>query len=332
VPGSAQDLIVAQVTAVITTYNRATYLPEALRSALDQQGVDLEVIVVDDGSTDETPQVIQPFLEQITYIRQANAGRAAARNEAIRRARGTYVAFLDDDDVWLPGKLARQVAFMNANPAVGLSHGHSEMIDEQGRLLEAETARQRIAFEEAHRVPPTYVSYARRCLCLTSATIVRRQVFHSVGLYDESSALTHHSVTGEDLDLYLRIALDFELAFLGGAPLMRYRVHGTQTPLDELTLGEIAVSRKHLALLARRSREYDAERLALWLRTVDCYHRLADGPRTRLAVREAIAVDKRLIISIWILKRFALSFVPGGVLRRIRDVKRSFFGPAPLKS
>jgi glycosyltransferase involved in cell wall biosynthesis len=314
---------VPQVTAAIATYNRASYLIEAVESALAQESVDLEVIVVDDGSTDETPQALEPYLDRIDYVRQTNAGRAEARNTAIRRARGTYVALLDDDDVWLPDKLARQVRHMEAHPAVGLSHGQSEVMDAQGRVLPDETETQRRLFADLHRQQPTYASYARRCLCLTSATIVRREVFDRVGLFDGSAAMTGHSVTGEDLDLYLRIALDYELAFLDGPPLTRYRIHGSQTPLDELTLGEIAVCRKHLGLLAERPGSQREERLALLLRMVDCYHRLAYGPETRRAARAALELDASLAHSPAFLRRLGLAFVPGPMLRQARVLKRS---------
>ncbi len=315
-----------QVTAAITTYNRAGYVIEAVESALEQGSVDAEVIVVDDGSTDETSRVLEPYLDRIDYIRQANAGRAAARNVAIYRARGTYIAFLDSDDIWLPDKLERQVRFMDAHPGVGLSHGHSVMMDERGRTLPEETERQRQLFQEVHRHQPTYASYARRCLCLTSATIVRREVFDRIGGYDDSAALVGHSVTGEDLDLYLRIALDYEIGFLDGPPLMRYRVHESQTPLDELTLGEIAVCRKHLGLLDERPGPLREERLALLLRMVECYHRLADGPQTRRVAGEAFGLDRRLAFSPPFVKRYGLTFVPGPVLRQARVLKQSVTG------
>ncbi len=200
------------------------------------------------------------------------------------------------------------------------------MMDELGRTLAEETDVQRRLFEELHRRQPTYATYARHCLCLTSATIVRREVFDRIGGYDDSAALVGLSVTGEDLDLYLRIALDYELDFLGGAPLMRYRVHAAQTSLEELTLGEIAVCRKHLGLLAEHPGSHVAEALALTLRMLDCYHRLADGPQARRAARHALALDPRLAFSPSFLKRAGLAYVPGRALRRARSLKRSVAG------
>ena len=315
-------MTVPRVTAAITTYNRAAYVIEALGSALDQGSVDVEVIVIDDGSTDETPRVLQPYLDRIDYVRQDNAGIAAARNAAIRRAHGTYVAFLDSDDVWLPDKLERQVRFMDDHPAVGLSHGQSAMMDEQGRPLPEETEAQQRAFRELHRHQPTYATYARRCLCFTSATIVRREVYDRVGVYDDSPVLAGYSIAGEDLDLYLRIALDYEIAFLDGPPLMRYRVHESQTPLQELTLGELAVCRKHRELLAARPGEHREERLGLLLRMVDCHHRLGDGRETRRAARAALALDPRLAVSPAFLKRVAFAFAPREPLRTVRELKQ----------
>jgi hypothetical protein len=127
------------VSCVICAYEYGAYVEAAVRSALEQQGVPggadaLEVIVVDDGSTDATPEVLANFGDAITVLTQANEGPAVATNRAIAQARGRYVSLLDADDLWLPDKLARQLAVLEANPAVGLVHGDMEVIDGDGRL------------------------------------------------------------------------------------------------------------------------------------------------------------------------------------------------------
>src|SRR3954466_14096555 len=106
------------ISIVVPAYNVAGYLAEALRSALAQKGVTLEVIVVDDGSTDGTSKVIALFAgdPRLRVIRQANAGLPAARNTGVAAATGRYVGFLDGDDVWLDGKAARHVELLDANP------------------------------------------------------------------------------------------------------------------------------------------------------------------------------------------------------------------------
>ena len=126
-------------TCVICAYDYGAYVEAAVRSALEQEGLPggagaLEAIVVDDGSTDETPAVLASFGDAITVLTQRNEGPAVATNRAIARARGRYVALLDADDVWLPDKLARQLALLEARPEVGLVHGDMEVIDGDGRL------------------------------------------------------------------------------------------------------------------------------------------------------------------------------------------------------
>ncbi len=97
------------VSVVVTTYNQARYIAETIESVLAQTHAPREIIVVDDGSTDETPSITARFGDRITCIRQKNQGIAGSRNAGIRRASGELIAFLDGDDLWEPGKLAAQV-------------------------------------------------------------------------------------------------------------------------------------------------------------------------------------------------------------------------------
>ena len=104
------------VSVIVPTFNRAWILKEAIDSVLAQNYRDFELIVIDDGSTDHTRDILHPYRDRLTVIRQANAGVSAARNRGIRAASGRLIAFLDSDDLWLPGKLERQTAFFDATP------------------------------------------------------------------------------------------------------------------------------------------------------------------------------------------------------------------------
>ena len=112
------------VSVLVPTFNRAHLVPEAIRSVLSQDYAPFEVVVVDDGSTDDTATVInQEFGRRIRYIRQENAGPGAARNTGIRASSGEYIAFQDSDDIWLPGKLRAQVDALNRHPECALVYG-----------------------------------------------------------------------------------------------------------------------------------------------------------------------------------------------------------------
>src|SRR5215510_11775591 len=107
------------VSIIIPAYNSAAYIEEAIRSALEQDYEEKEIIVVDDGSTDSTPDILKSLQEQIVVLSQVNAGAGAARNRGLKHAKGTYIAFLDSDDFWVPGKLRLQIEYLEEKPKVG---------------------------------------------------------------------------------------------------------------------------------------------------------------------------------------------------------------------
>jgi|GEM_PF-1135942 len=108
------------VSVILPTHNRAHYIPYAIQSVLNQTYKDIELIVINDGSTDETEEVIKPYLRDINYIHQENSGSGKARNEGIKAAKGEYIAFIDDDDIWLPWKLELQMEIFNKHKEIGI--------------------------------------------------------------------------------------------------------------------------------------------------------------------------------------------------------------------
>jgi glycosyltransferase involved in cell wall biosynthesis len=205
------------VSAIIPAYNCGPFLGAAIASALAQEGVDREVIVVDDGSTDDTPAVIASYGERIRAIRQQNLGLSAARNAGIRAARGWAIGFLDADDTWEPAKSRKQLDYLEAHPACGLVFSDVVRMSEAGRRLAP-------ILGERWAEVPTGNCLERLFLgnfVLVPGAMVRRTVLASVGPFDE----TLRSV--EDYDMWLRIAEVAEIGFLP-EPLASWRERAGQ--------------------------------------------------------------------------------------------------------
>jgi glycosyltransferase involved in cell wall biosynthesis len=202
-------------SVVIPTYNHSHFLREALDSALGQTLAPHEVIVVDDGSTDETPEILASYGERIRVVRQENRGLASARNAGAERVRGDSIAFLDSDDVWMPTKLERQLARLRDEPELGLVHCAVENIDASGRAvgrrldgLEGWVAEEMLLF--------------RRGVILGggSGFVVRRRAFEAEGGFDTRMG------TSADWDLQYRIAARHRVGFVPEV-LLRYRFHAS---------------------------------------------------------------------------------------------------------
>jgi glycosyltransferase involved in cell wall biosynthesis len=211
-----------RVSVVIATYNYARFLAESLQSVLSQTWSNVEVLVVDDGSTDETPALMRRWQgdTRVSYIRQDHRGAAAAYNTGLVRASGDYLAVQGADDAWLPDKLARQLAGLEADPAIGLVYSDTTVVNSDG-------VPQRRHFYDTGRVP--YVGKVLPMLLLdnfipASSVLMRRSVLHSVGLHDETLEVC------EDWDLWLRIAARFEFGYVD-EPLVRIRRHGENAHL-----------------------------------------------------------------------------------------------------
>jgi glycosyltransferase involved in cell wall biosynthesis len=210
------------VSVVIATYNYSQFLAESVASVLAQTWGDIEVIVVDDGSTDETESIMRRWQddERVSYVRQAHRGAAAAYNAGLMKAAGEYLAVQGADDAWLPEKLALQVAALDAQPAIGLVYSDTTVVDTDG-------VPQRRHFYDTGRVP--HVGRVLPMLLLenfvpASSVVMRRGALQAVGLHEETLEVC------EDWDLWLRIAARFEFGYVD-APLVRTRRHGRNAHL-----------------------------------------------------------------------------------------------------
>lgn len=248
-----------RISVIIPVHNRPAFVREAVDSVLGQAFRDFELIVVDDGSTDETPDVLAEYKGRIRRIRQANAGVSAARNTGVRAARGDLIAFLDSDDLWLRGKLEVQAAFFDAHPFALICQTEETWV-RNGR---------RVNPKVRHKKPDGYIFERSLELCLVSpsAVMMRRKLFDRVGLFDESLPAC------EDYDLWLRVGRWFPVHLIddpqiikrgghadqlsGAAGLDRFRIQSLSNLLDSGTLSFFQF-RQAAAMLARKSAIYCA--------------------------------------------------------------------------
>ena len=240
------------VSVIIPAYNRLHMLPSAIESVLAQTLKDLEVIVVDDGSTDGTAaQIAQQFGQKVRVERfPENRGRSAARNAGWALAQGEFVAFLDSDDLWHPEKLARQLPSF-ANPETVLVHCWASVIDRDGTPLPAQSAELEDAFRVALARGYDYNGITETwCRMYTSACVLRRELLQEIGGFDEGLS------NFEDWDLLWRAARIGQVATIS-EPLLHYRSHpgntNVTTTWPRAAQPWLIVMHKHLAAVQGQS-------------------------------------------------------------------------------
>jgi glycosyltransferase involved in cell wall biosynthesis len=247
------------VSVVIPTFNRGYILGDTLRSALDQSHRDVEVIVVDDGSTDDTADVVRGFGERVRYLRQENAGVCAARNRGLRESRGEFVALLDSDDQWLPWKLEAQMAVMRKCPDVGMVWTDMVAVDEKGcafdqaylrkfygahkKLRIEDTLHDAGVLDQFWQEAPVEVASSHIYegdlfspmilgnLVHTSTVLLRRSRLARIGGFD-----TNLRRSGEDYEFHLRTCSCGPVAFLDASSIL-YRVGAA----DQLTAPKYSI-------------------------------------------------------------------------------------------
>lgn len=227
------------VSAIIPTYNYGHFVTAAVDSALAQTYADIEILVVDDGSTDDTRRRLAPYESQIRYIHQPNAGLPAARNTGIRLARGELLAFLDADDLWHPQKTAIQVAYLAAHPETGLVAA----ADTGGRAPPPWPLLPESAGVSAK--PVSAEDLILRSRFGPCGVIVRRACLDQVGGFDEELR------SAEDRDMWIRVARVFPVAQLL-APLWWYRLHDSSMSraARRMEVNEMRVLRRALSKVA----------------------------------------------------------------------------------
>ena len=214
------DHTVVKVSILIPSYNVAQYLPQAIDSALDQTFQDFEIIIIDDGSTDNTREIVEKYLkrepEKIRYIYQENEGLACARNTGLRQARGSLIALLDADDQWLPTRLEETVRAIGEDKSIGLVHANVTRITEDGSVIE--TQKRNMQFLTGNIF--NYI-FLRKVDISILTILFRKECCERVGLFDKN--LTRLGC--EDRELWLRISRHYKFKYIDKV-LGLYRVRG----------------------------------------------------------------------------------------------------------
>jgi glycosyltransferase involved in cell wall biosynthesis len=212
-----------EISVIIPAYNRADLIVQALDSVFAQTYKNFEIIVVDDGSTDNTAEVLRPLAEQgsIRYIHQPNRGVSAARNLGIREAQGNLIAFLDSDDLFEANKLELQVEYITSHPEVGLAHSGFTKFDDDGNDLGY-----RDTSWFSGTIYPDILLYWTTIMAVDTV-LIPKQVLDDVGLFNETLHI------GEDMDLWRRISRKYSFGCIAQS-LTRVRVHAGNASSDKM--------------------------------------------------------------------------------------------------
>ncbi len=202
------------VSVIIPTYNSSDFVSKAIDSVLDQSYDDYEIIVVDDGSTDNTREILEKYKGIIKYVYQDNGGPAKARNTGIKMAKGSYIAFLDSDDLWLPDKLKKQFDFFNENPQYHLVY------TDMAHAINGEIIYKSYLKERNYKHISSgyiYENLLRECFIFTPTVMMKKECIDNIGFFNEKLRIS------EDHDLWLRIADKYQIGFLDEALTIRNR-------------------------------------------------------------------------------------------------------------
>ena len=310
--GLPEDLL-PKISVVIPSYNCAAFLRETIESVLAQTFSDFEIVVVDDGSTDATAEVVKPYESRINYIYQSNKGLPGARNTGIGASRGEFIALLDADDAWKPNKLERQMPRF-ADPEVGIVYSDFCVRYSDGRFRESYLADRPLAAEGF-----VLERYIQSRFLFPSTMILRRTCLEEFGGFDEEM------LAAEDIELFTRICSRWKVALVNEPLVVRYEgehnITSNQGKMSRYTILALQKVLQKQADLRPSDREAISRELGkqhLWRG----YAALEEGrmkeARQRLA--NAIRCDSGNFRSAAPL--IAASLLPAPAFRFLRDRKR----------
>jgi glycosyltransferase involved in cell wall biosynthesis len=295
-----------EISIIIPNFNQARYLCETIQSALNQSYSSFETIVVDDGSTDESREVVEKFGARVRYIWQGNQGLAGARNTGIRAAQGEFIGLLDADDQWLPSYLEVMHSLATRRPDGAIYYCSALSIDSEGHNLPQ-------VFGGPARPPETiYWTLLRANFLIPSTILMRRSAVLEAGLFDQTLR------SCEDWDLWLRMLPDKK--FIGTSEcLVRYRIHGTS-----LSANPAGMQHANRATIEKKFGEDDGDHKS-WSKEklrayggVYCYHALTSIQRqydwhgAANYLKQALSVDPTLAKDLDLFYDLAFGAQPPG--------------------
>lgn len=293
-----------RVSAIIPNYNYAHYLPRAIDSVLGQTYPHVEIVVVDDGSTDNSETVLKSYGSRIRWVRQQNQGVAAARNHGVRETSGELLAFLDADDLWLPLKLERQVQRLVDDPDLGLVHCGVEEIDGTG-------AHMRVRLDGLEGWVATELLLFQRAVILGggSGLLVSRTTFEAAEGFDTRLS------TSADWDFFYRIAANHRVGFVP-EPLVKYRIHASNMHAN--------ISAMEHDMMLGYEKAFDSDKADLQRLRRQCYgnlHMTLAGSFFRAGRRADFA--RHALKSLWLTPGNATQLL-GFPLRRLQRGRLKF--------
>jgi glycosyltransferase involved in cell wall biosynthesis len=315
--------IMPKVSVIIPTYNAQEYLSETLDSVLSQTYSHFEVIVVDDGSKDQTISIVEEYRmkypEKVKLIQKENGGPASARNVGIKAAVGEYIAFIDADDLWLPEKLEKQVRYFESQPLqVGLVYTNTKKFDKDGVwTLPGKYCKK-------HVNGWIYKDLIRDNVIHNLSVMARKRCFDVVGFLDESIEIN------EDYDMWLRIAMRFKISFIDEV-LALYREHpqGRSKELEKTWIRAIGVYDKHLKMAADNDELEDTVKGTFSQHLYKFgYAYLREGKMLKARNMFEKSLNMRFLLKVYMMK--LVTFIPFKVLNLFNKLFKSIFKPPKI--
>ena len=295
------------VSIVIPTFNRSRYLRKAIESVLAQTFQDFEIIVMDDGSTDDTRKIASSFGSKVSYFYQTNQGSPEARNAGLRLAKGKYLGLLDCDDLFLPDWLERGMEILNRMPQVALVHGETEVIDSEGKLIPEETAYIRKFYEKERKEGSGYLRILKGNAMFPSAILFRRECLERVGFFNPAFA------PREDYDWYLRLALQNQVYLLERPAVVLYRRHKVNQSgqYDSKATAQVyvAILEQQLSLISKYmiGSQYRRVRGSILAKMAEYHWTRGSKKEVKASLLEAIRLDPAAVFNLSSLKRLVFS-------------------------